>query len=285
MHDRSALGTADVPDTALTTMVAGALGFAPDEVALLGSTAEIAPYDLPALTTAGRFWVRGRARTPAGERPFSFFVKVVQSWARSPMFASVPEDHREAALASLPWQVEPLVYRSDLAARLPDGLSMPTAHAVVDLDEQSAALWLEEVRPLRCTWDRARFARVAFLLGRLAASAQVRPTARAARRGQQHLVRGYAEGRVAHQVLPALRSDELWAHPLVAGAFGPALRADLLAVGDRLAEVVDELEAGPQGTLPTDSPPAAAVSRPRPAGAAGTGRTDGRAARPPGGRT
>jgi hypothetical protein len=252
MHERSALGAADVSDGELAVLVARALGCAPTEVDVVASTATVAPYDLEAPPTGGRYWVRGRARTPCGERSFSFFVKVVQTWARSPFFAYVPEQMREAALASLPWDVEPRIYRSDLGERLPDGLSMPAAYAVADLDEESAALWLEEVRPLRNVWDEARFARVAFLLGRLAGSPLVRPTARAARRGGERLVRAYAEGRVAQQLLPALRSDVVWSHPLVAGAFAP-LRADLLGAADRLDAVVRELESLPAATLHGDA--------------------------------
>ena len=253
MDDRAVLGAADLPDGELAVLVARALGRDPSEVELLESTAAVAPYDLDALTTAGRYWVRGRAGTPDGEEPFSFFVKVVQSFARSSVFPHVPPEIRDVALAQLPWQIEPLVYRSDLGDRLPDGLSMPAAHAVVDLDDESAALWLEEVRPLRDAWDDDRFARVAHLLGRLAASARVRPAARAGRGAAQQLVRHYAEGRVAHQLVPALRDDELWGHPLVAASFDAALRADLLAAVEHLDAVVDELERAPVGTLHGDA--------------------------------
>jgi hypothetical protein len=253
MHDRTALGPADVPDLDLAVHVRRVLDVdGQEELTLLASSAEVAPYDLEALTTAGRYWVRGRAATAAGDRDFAFFVKVVQSWARSPMFAFVPEDLREQALAALPWQVEPAVYRSDLANALPPGLAMPRALTVQQLDEASVAMWLEAVACDRSRWGEERFGSAASALGRLAASAPVREVAAVASRVGQHTIRGYAEGRVAHQVLPALRSD-VWDHPLVAAAFDARLRSRLLDAANGLAAVVDELEQVPVGAAHGDA--------------------------------
>ena len=255
MQSRAALGPADVRDDALAAMVATTLALPAEEVELLCSNAEVAPYDLEALTTGGRYWVRGRATAPGGERDFSFFVKVVQSWSRSPLFALVPPEAREMALAGLPWEVEPRVYRSDLADRLPPGLTMPRAAAVVDLDEASAALWLPEVDGLDQPWCEDRFRQAAGLLGRLAASEQVRPCAHVGHGQDQHVVRGYFHGRVAHQLVPALRDDGLWRHPLLAGPSWAELRGRLLDAVDALPQVVAELESFPTMTLHGDATP------------------------------
>ncbi|GAA1437010.1 hypothetical protein GCM10009616_38030 [Microlunatus lacustris] len=150
MVDRAILGGADVGDEALAAMVAESLGV--DHVELVDGGAAVAAYDLEALTTAGRYWVVGTARHSAGASSYSFFVKVVQSWTRSPQFQRVPEPLRELAAAGLPWRNEPAVYRSDLADRLPAGLSMPTAHAVVDIDDLSAGLWLQAVQHDPSPW-------------------------------------------------------------------------------------------------------------------------------------
>ena len=53
----------------------------------------------------------------------------------------------------MPWRTEPLVYGSDLADRLPEGLSMPRAARVDFLPDDAAAIWLPDVsRPPR-PWD------------------------------------------------------------------------------------------------------------------------------------
>ena len=126
-------------------------------------------------------------------------------------------------------------------------------YAVRPVDDLSAALWLEAVDHVPATWELARFAEAARLIGRLAASPQVRPLADVGRGAQQQVVRGYAEGRLRHQVLPALQDDGLWRHPLVAAAFGPELRDRLLHAADRLDELVDELESVPVMTLHGDA--------------------------------
>jgi Phosphotransferase enzyme family len=251
VHDRSALGTADVDDARLAGMAADALGVA--SVELVSSRAETVAYDIEAQTTAGRYRVTGRARHPQGEAGFAFFVKVVQSWARSPTFRFVPAEMREFALAGLPFEAEPRVYRSDLADRLPPGLAMPRAHAVVDLDAESTALWLEDVPTLPGRWDRAGLARAAYLLGRLAASPRVRRLATVADPQQRRTLRTYATGRLGLPVVPALHDPEIWRHPLVDGTFDDALRRDLLTAADALPAVVEELEALPHGAAHGDA--------------------------------
>jgi len=160
---------------------------------------------------------------------------------------------REYALASVPFEAEPRVYRSDLGQRLPPGLAMPRAYAVVDLDAESTALWLEDVPVVPARWDRAALARAAHLLGRLAASPSVEPLATVADPGRHRTLRSYVEGRVEAQVVPALLDDGIWRHPVVTPAFDDALRRDLVAAAETLPTVVDELEALPHGAAHGDA--------------------------------
>jgi hypothetical protein len=204
MHDRSALGAADVSDERLRLMVADLLRVDPDLTVLARSSAEEVAYDLPAITTAGRYWVRGVAEVDGAERAFTMFVKHVQSWARSPLFAAVPEEAREFAEATVPWRTEALAYRSDLGDRLPEGLTMPRAVGVFDLDAKSVALWLEAVETQELVWDDHRYAEAARLLGRLAASPSVRERARVG--GSEWSVLTYVHGRLDMHVVPMLRT-------------------------------------------------------------------------------
>ena len=246
--DRAILGAADVSDEALASMVQDCLGA--DGVELISCHVEVVEYDLDALTTGGRYWVRGTARHAGGVSPYAFFVKVVQSWTRSPQFEHVPESLRDLAAAGLPWRNEPAVYRSDLGKRLPAGLSMPRAHAVIDIDDLSAGLWLQAIAHDPTRWEVATFARAAYLLGRLAASPTVRPLRSL---GSSAVVRNYGHGRLDHQVLPALRAEGLWTDPLVAAAFGPDLRSRLLEAADALPDVLEELDSAQLGTAHGDA--------------------------------
>jgi len=248
--DRSLLQEADVSDAELAAMVAGQLG--EDRVAIESSSAAVADYDLHTLTTGARYWVDGTARAPGGTtRPFRFFVKVVQSWERSPVFQEVPEEMRAEALEMIPWRREPQVYATDLGDRLPAGLSMPAARHVRDLDDLSAVLWLDAVDTRPVTWDVARFGTAAYLLGRLAASREVAPVGEIGSVG--NLPRRYAAGRFAGQVLPALNDDGLWHHPLLAQCFGDRLHDDLRVAAAGMPGYLDELDTVPVGTLHGDA--------------------------------
>ena len=109
MADRSVLGPADVTDDELTEIVAGWIGADVGSVALVSAPAEVVPYDLDAITTAGRYWLRGKVRHAGGVTDFSFFIKHVQSWARSPQLAAIPPHLVEVAEAGVPWRTEPLI--------------------------------------------------------------------------------------------------------------------------------------------------------------------------------
>jgi hypothetical protein len=253
MHERSLLGPADVDDTTLIAMVADLLGAEPAAVRVESSTIEEFPYDLPAITTAARYVVSGDALVDGERVTYEMFVKVVQSWARSPMFAFVPDEMKELAEASVPWRTEPLAYRSDLVDRLPDGLAMPRALAVFDLDEKSASVWLEMVPVVQRRWDEARYDRAAYLLGRLAGSPRV---AELATVGQHSFTMAdYAFGRLQTQVIPMLHDDAIWQHPLVAATFGDELRDRLRAAAARVPAYLEEVLALPHTAAHGDACP------------------------------
>ncbi len=253
MADRSVLGPADVTDDELAEIVAGWIGAESGSVALVSSTAEVVPYDLDAITTAGRYWLRGTVRHAGEMTDFSFFVKHVQSWARSPQFAAIPPHLAEVAEAGVPWRTEPLVYRSDLASRLPPGLTMPRAAAVRDLDEKSAAVWLEEIPVVPRVWTVDQLSEAAYLLGRLAARPAVQELAGIGNFANVRVVRAYVDGRLSHQVLPMLRSEEIWRHPLVAMTFDAELRERLLSAADLVEQYANELEQMPMGASHGDA--------------------------------
>lgn len=240
MHDRSALGPADVDDDVLAAMVAQLLGV--DDLELVSSTARVVDYALPAITTGGRWWVSGTAAVDGHAHDFRLFVKHVHEWSRSPFFESVPPEVREWAAGMVPWRTEGAVYRSDLAERLPRGLAMPRALGVHDIDSGAYSVWLEVVPTVDASWDLPRYRLAAHLLGRFAGSPRVRELGGVG--GHEWDVSQYVEGRLGHQVLPVLGSDEVWRHPLVADTFGP-LRPRMVQALDRLPALTTELLALP----------------------------------------
>jgi hypothetical protein len=253
MHDRTALGPADVDHVTLTSMVATLLGSDPATVEVETSRVEEFPYDLPAITTAGRYVVSGKALVDGEPAPYEMFVKVVHSWARSPMFAFVPEELRELAEASVPWRTEALAYRSDLGDRLPTGLTMPRALAVFDLDDKSASVWLEMLPVVEREWDEARYGRAAYLLGRLAGSPRVAELATVGE--HSFTMADYAFGRLQIQVIPMLHDDGVWQHPLVAATFGDELRDRLRAAAAQVPTYLEELLALPHTAAHGDACP------------------------------
>lgn len=215
----------------------------------------VVAYDVPAITTGGRYWVDVTVTTPAGDRGVRWFVKVVHSFARSAEFRFVPEEVRQLAAASVPWRTEPLIYRSDLASRLPDGLRMPRAAAVVDLDEESAALWLEAIPARPRAWDDDQLVDTARRLGRLAAHPPANELASIGDPDGRFTAAAYRHNRLAHQIIPMLHDDGVWAHPLMTAAFDTTLRERLRAAAERIDDIVDELMAAPCGAAHGDACP------------------------------
>jgi hypothetical protein len=210
------------------------------------------PYSRPALTTAGRHLISGTAADDAGRiRDFAFFVKTVQAWTRSPLSAEVPEPLRTRLAPLMPWRTEPDIYRGDLRRHLPPGLRLPHAYHVADLDDESAAIWLDVVPVRRAAWDVADHRHAAHLLGRLAADASVAPFATRVPAGRT--ARRFAEHWLAVNVVPALMTDDLWRRPNVAATFDPHLRRRILRAAAALPALVDELESLPTMTAHGDA--------------------------------
>ncbi len=254
MGTRDELGAADVTDARLAAMVADLLH--QDEVELLDSRVDPVDYDLPAITTGGRWWVSGHATTPCGKAPFRLFVKQVQSWSRSPLFQMVPEHLQEWAASTVPWKTEAEVYRSDIGALLPEGLRAPRSLGVFDLDDTSSAIWLEVVATRPATWDHRRYERAAYLLGRFSGSQALAPLQ--GLRDMDWSLNTYVTGRLQVQVQPILMSDDVWQHPLCA-AFDDDLRdrlrrtvadcAALGAEGDALPYLLSHGDACPNNLM------------------------------------
>lgn len=233
MNDLSVLGAAAPTSSELDRIVAESLGLS--EAAVESVEVEAVDYALETMTTAGRFWIGGVAGHHEGTARFRVFVKIAQSVERSPIMEMVPPEFHEQLIATLPWRIEPNAYRSALAGAVPAPMRLPRCFGVVDLDDASAAMWLEAVEHDDSAWSLDRYGRAARMLGRFAAD----PAVAGIDEGLKHPVgpqqsRHYFQGRLTGQFVTPFRTDEFWQHPLAATA------ADLRP---RLLKLFDDIPA------------------------------------------
>ena len=154
-----------------------------------------------------------------------------------------------------PWRGELAAWEPGFADRLPAGLRLPRLYRLDELGDDRVAVWMENVRTLDDPWEPPRFARAARALGRLAARRSDPAVLAASGLPPGTGLRYYSRSRVELVGLPTLERDEVWAHPLVAGAVDGRLRADLRALGARVPELLDRLDAVPQALPHGDASP------------------------------
>ena len=197
-------------------------------------------YEMGSISTGALARVHGRDLD--GEH-WSIFVKVVQHPRHWPLLHVLPEALVAELLELFPWRAELCAWEQPFAGMLPDGMRVPALYRVADLGDDRLALWMEDVHASSEVWNLARYARAARLLGRLNARG-ARPEVMA----QAPLPPGFGTRKFAESIpsrgLHALRDDGVWAHPWLADHAG--LRADLLALAERIPAVLDRLDALPQ---------------------------------------
>lgn len=231
---------------------------------LLGWRIEPVGHEVGSPTTAGLHRVRGVALARGGLRPWSVFVKLLQSWRHWPLFELMPAELRERGLHE--WRFEADLYASDLGDQLPDGMRLPRLHGVHELGDDRLALWLEDVAVAPVRWDVARYERAAERLARFSARLEgAGHPLLASRRAQGSLIRLYYDSRLVVAAVPELHDDAVWSHALVAAAGDADLRRDMLELAGRLPALLDAADglrplvvhgdACPQNLLvPADDP-------------------------------
>ncbi len=186
-------------------------------------------------------------------------VKVVQS-AMHGLPPYIPLADRERIAAGIPWRLEVEVYTGDTAARMPPGLRLPRLYAALERPDDRTELWLEDVDPVEGPWTTAQLVQAATGLGRL--------TARRADQQLASLPLGptFLEHLVANTVglwgVPALRDEQLWAHPAFAQPEVAGLRAELLELAGQVEVMLESLRAVPWLNTHGDATPMN-VLRPR----------------------
>ena len=237
------LGPATVTDEELAAIVSTALG---RPVTL--ESWQVTPVGYESLSPATGALLRVAGRTTDGQ-DWSIFVKVLQHARHWPMLHLLPPDIRDDFVAEFPWRSELAAWEPGFADRLPAGMRVPVMHRLAELDDDRVVLWMEDVRCSTEPWDVPRYARAARLLGGLAARSRDEAMLAAIGFPPGYGLRQYYLSRVGMGFRPLLADDEVWRHPLVAGAVDPDLRADLRTLVDRMPTLLDRLDTMPQ-TLP-----------------------------------
>ncbi len=216
---------------------------------------QVTPDAYPVLTPSTEALERVVAENADGGH-VRVFVKTIRSLRHWPMIGMLPEAQREAAIARFPWRTEADVYASSLVRDLPDGLRAPLIHAIDDLGDDRVRIWMEDLPHTTAAWDAGRYAAAARRLGRLAGRT-VRdglPVDAPVLFGGLRML--YAM-RITTTLIPALRDDATWRHPLMAAAArsDPALRVDLLALADEVPSILERLDGLPRGLAHGDACP------------------------------
>lgn len=217
---------------------------------------EVVGYPFGSPATAALYRVRG----PRG----SVFCKVLQHVRHWPGILQMPPHIADDFVEQLPWRAELALWEPRVLATLPDGLRAPALHALVEMPDQRAAVWMEDVAEDPTPWDLDRYRRAALLLGRWnARSIDPGLLAQCAHTTSNYALRMYAENAVAYRGLMPLADDGLWSHPwLVEHA---DLRAQLQSLGGEIPSMLDRMDsfvlcsphgdASPQNLLvPPDDP-------------------------------
>jgi hypothetical protein len=184
------------------------------------------------------------------------FVKLIQHPRHWRRLGELPPHMRDDFLAVFPWEQELAVWAPPFAGHLPPGLRPPVLYRRNDLGDDRMLLWMEDVDALDHTqWTVATFARAAYLLGGLAArrsSPELRATSGFP---AGYGLRKYFEGRITHTAGRQLTDDALWQHPYVRDAVDPHLRDDMRRLMAAGPEILDRLNALPQGLPHGDASP------------------------------
>ena len=123
-----------------------------------GATLEPVGYPSGSPATAALYRLHGDG--------WSLFCKLLQHVRHWPGIEQMPPHIVADFIAQLPWRVELDLWEPWQIATLPAGLRPPVLQALVELPDDRAAVWMEDVEECASGWDLDRYRRAAFLLGR-----------------------------------------------------------------------------------------------------------------------
>jgi hypothetical protein len=198
-----------------------------------GATLEVVGYPSGSPATAALYRLGGDDG--------SLFCKVLQHVRHWPGITQLPPAVVLDFVEQLPWRAELDLWEPWVVATLPEGLRPPTLHALVEMPDDRAAVWMEDVVESTVGWTLERYERAAYLLGRWnARSTDAEMLERCPHTARNYALRMYAENAVAFRGLMPLAADDLWAHPWLAGHAD--LRAELRDLATEIPAMLDRMD-------------------------------------------
>ncbi len=257
----SDLGPAAVTPDRLNLLVSCVVG-EPVQV----TTLAVAPVSYPnaSIATGALLRCTGTAIGLDGEcRHWRVFVKLLQSARVWPLLNLVPAHLRQLFVDGFPWRVEIDAYLSRLPELFADGMRLPVIYDVIEIDDDRAAIWMEDVLQAPEPWGLDRFERAAHDLGVLAGCRPLGsdvvfgPADTYAAPGRA--LRMFVDGRVRFGIAPLLHDDELWQQPALREALAETgesgIRTELSAALTRLDGWLAAMDALPQTYCHGDASP------------------------------
>ena len=242
-----------VPDALAAEDIARVLAIAAPSGGI--ATWTVTPDAYPVLTPSTEALDRVVASTVGGG-DVRVFVKTIRSMRHWPMISMLSESAQKAAIEQFPWRTEADVYASSLVRGLPDGLRAPRIFAIDDLADDRIRIWMEDLPETAATWDLARYGAAARRLGQLAGRTH-RDGLPADTPSLFGGLRMLWAMRIMSTLIPVLRDDATWRHPLMVAVDGsdPGLRGELLALADQAPSILDALDRLPRGFAHGDACP------------------------------
>ena len=263
--ERTELGRRDVDDAVLRAMVGGRLGGVTPTIELLTVRIETVDYDLSAITTGGRWWVRGEARVDGVIRPWSSSSRCAVVVAVSAV-RDGPEEHhaRRPRRACRGGRVPRYRSTSPPGCLTACDAGAPSACSTSTRRRRALAGGVDV--PAAGPWDLDRFGCAAHLLGRMrrARSSPSSPT-----RARRWTVAELPHGRLATRscrccATTTCGTTRCWpARSMPSSASGCSPRrpaAELRRRAGGRAEVTSHGDACPNNLLAAGGPPTASCS-------------------------
>ena len=242
MHSLSALLGLESDSPADATVALGELMARAFGLDLDIDSVQLRPFDYAygSPATGGLYRV---VATSSDGREWSMFCKLLQHVRHWPTLSMLPPEFAEEFVQMFPWREELVLWSEAVTQALPSDMRAPQLYGIVELADDHATVWMEDIKQSETPWNADRFRRAAYALGRFNAARSTPEAFADAAVAKGVPLRLYGERTVPMRGLTALSDDSLWSHPWLVEHLD--VRERLLEIGPEVPHLLDQLEALP----------------------------------------